>query len=464
MLSWVWKQLEKTYGLNKTSLCILRELRNKKETPAIELRRRIVDGLHISHQTFYNALNRLVEADLVQREKKGRGFILDTTPSGETRLAQISLEQVKLGREASSAEEAQILIDNQAYGLLKDQVRLKLKEIEDSIDTLTKTGAYLYETRHRVWDALGDLYLRAKREILVMAKGADVSQPNVGIEIRYLLDSTRQVINENKAYSRIQPIDTWCSWLEFVRDVKFSNKPYHDRDNVKILLTPERPQFVLQMNIKDDDEIVLVPRETESNPTHGFHVFVKSLVENYRSDFFKMEQSLGAYNMTSSALKMFTENVRKIREMQTHLLVVLEFDRQSWFWSGSRARAPALTYLEAQRYFPVDWKLWNLIFLNLVQKDGLLASYCEHGSFRTLWDSYNFITQGGSGQASDLTQLLQFDDLPVYTRSSIGMDVMKYYFYKNQSIEESAKYLISYFSEKCLPAVLSKIISRIEKP
>ena len=123
-----------------------------------------------------------------------------------------------------------------------------------------------------------------------------------------------------------------------------------------------------------------------------------------------------------------------------------------------------MTYVDAQRYFPVDWKLWNLIFLNLVQEKDLLASYCEHGKIRNLWDSYNFVVRNGKDQASGIAELLRFDDLPVYARSSIGMDVMKYYFHKDQSIEESARYLISYLSEKCLPAILSKILSKIEKP
>jgi DNA-binding PadR family transcriptional regulator len=440
------------------SKSILQELDLVKPVPikAVKLREKLTTQLEVSHQTFYLTLTELVKNELIRRKKQGKDYSLAITEKGEEELRKISLNQVRLADKTKDSQGAQAIREIELYGLLQDGIRTKLKEIEQGIDSLVKTGVFLTKTRVGVWNTLGDLYDRADRELLIMGKGADVKCPEVSQQISFLTTSSKKFVDSQKSYRRIQPIDTWITWLEFLYDLKYDETNGQDRENVKIYFTDERPEFIPQINIKDDDELVLVPLEDHSDRAHCFHIFDRKIIQNYRSVFLKREETFSEYAATSNILKLFIENARKMREMQARLLVVIEFDKQRKFWTGSNPSLPTMSYEEAQLYFSMDWTTWDKVFTKFISDMDLLADFCSSSQRKDLWQTYTSIFK----DVSEEKGRLGMTGIPTFVKDSLGIDIIESYL-KQDRIREAAKDLIRYLSETALTNILTSLIKEL---
>ena len=421
---------------------------------AADLRDKIMADLQVSQQTFYTALSKLSKRDWIYRKKEGREYTVTITEAGKK--AFIELRRA----ERVTAVEPRDIRPQEAFAKLTTNITTLLGEVQNQVRELVKRSVHLSKTRVSVWDALGDLYKRADHELLIMGKGADVSHPQVKEDIRHLMKNTEEFVSKERSeYTRIQPVNTWTTWLQFLRDIKRDSVTGLDRANVKVYLIDEQPEFVPQLNIKDSNELILVPLEEDPDRAHCFHVFDSRLINNHRLDFMEREKAISGVSATSKFLDIFVENAKKLREMQSNLLVAVEYDRQCKFWtgpSGSRS-VPKMTYEEAQGYFPVDWEMWKNMFIERANARDKLGNFCsskrkeglDHGNLET---DFSLIFEN----TVDENAVLGVANIPKFFRDALGLPVVEMHL-KRTDIRDAARDLIRHLSE----AVLSKIFQSL---
>lgn len=417
---------------------------NERSFTKSDLMKTLGKQLGIKPPTFYRVLNRLETIDHLV--KVNGNSIISLTQKGKEMW-----NTIKWGDGRPSEVEK---ID---YRLILERTEDRIRGIIEDIKFFAERNAFPYRKGNKVvWTLLGYLYERTNSDFWVMAKGADLHHPLMELDIKFLCDKMEEFVkNPKNNLKRIQPADTWINWLVFLKDhLMYDEREKKDRDNFQLYFTEDPPQFITQVNIKDSDEMVLVPMEGLEN-SYCFHILDKEIIEGHRSDFKTwLARSQGALT-SSKILDVFITNLKTLRELQTHCLIISEFERQYTYYSGGDEFTIITTYETAQQSFPLDYPLWSRWFENWITGDGekLLKEYCKSDRYNNLetalCEIFNEFHKPG--------ELFGKKSLPAIVRENFKDTTFKSIL-KNNNVDEAARELVKYISTHCVSDVLRKLV------
>lgn len=427
---------------------MLRELRTRKlkgDQPVkrVELRKILVHRWGVKQPSFYKVLAQMEESKLIQIT--GEESIVSLTDLGREMSERIEWDK----GQPSLLEER---LD------LRSKIQSKLKEVIEDIQDFAEIKAIPYRHRKLVWNSVAHLYNNVREENWVMAQGADLEDKTTNEDISSLLEKMRKCVVEGKVLRRIQPLNTWLNWLKFLRRLLVDEEG-NIRSNFQLYLMEDQPEFITQVNIKDDDEVILVPLEKGRQRTYGIHILQKEIVKGHRSDFEKWQQRCQGPLYSPKLLDVLVTNLQKLRELQTQCLVIHEIERQRKYYSGSNKFTFLMSYDDVQEYFPLDRSLWESWLEEWFASKGkqYLKKYC-----RTV--AHNDLSQALGKVFEDKHTLLKDQEKPVelFAKESIPAiasdtftDPVLKSILKKTDVRRASREVIRYVSRHCIPYLLT---------
>jgi hypothetical protein len=229
-----------------------------------------------------------------------------------------------------------------------------MEELKEMIRSIMPTS--LIARRQKVWDHLADLYTRTDSKLWIMGEGADLSDEEVMKDFSRLGENTKQILKNKKVkVVRIQTVDTWVRWFEWILELK---KEFYS--NFQLCFTDERLKFVPQLNLRDEDELVLVPPEESVDVACGIRIFgnnpdAKSAINAASTNFESiLEWSVSLSKATHIA--NLINCLKVIKEIQKELMIACRF--QALMKSNEKKFEPE-PYRYVQRYFTLDKEIYD---------------------------------------------------------------------------------------------------------
>lgn len=263
---------------------------------------------------------------------------------------------------------------------------------------------------------------------------------------------------------RIQPVDTWVNWIFYQTKLLLNTQNGREQERYKLILTNEEPRFITQFNIKDDDEIILVPPETEPKRTHSFHIVDEQIVETYLSTLSDIGDKYKDFVVNSRSLNPFASCLQLVRELQTHLLVVSDFCSQRNLWSTvdkGHSHIIPVSYKEAQSFFPIDYASWEEKYANWLGQRGekQFYIYCK-SDCETLGDALSVIFPEEYPDTEDVSKRVEtiFRYFPTAPKEVLTKDTKIVAFLEGKDVKESSRSLNKYLSGQSLFSILRAII------
>lgn len=213
--------------------------------------------------------------------------------------------------------------------------------------------------RRKVWDHLAELYSRTKGELLIMGEGADLSDKTVKTDFERLDQTMKEMLGARKRRNviRVQTVDTWIGWISWLEEML---KAYPRR--FTLLFTTERLKFVPQLNIRDKEEVVVVPPEESVDIAYALRIYGKdeeatNAIQSCCTRFSNLIDN-SVKVRTSAKLNRLKQSLEAVKSTQVDLLIACEFQTQN---KEEKTKFDKPQYRTIQQYFTLDMKVFRKI-------------------------------------------------------------------------------------------------------
>lgn len=211
--------------------------------------------------------------------------------------------------------------------------------------------------RRNVWNLLGNVYRKAKSNLLIMGEGADLSDNEVSKDFSYLKDTIKDLLKKKRMITRIQTADTWVEWFKFLMELK---KAYPH--NFDLYFTNERLKFVPQLNLVNGNELVLMPPEGSVDVPCAMHIRASNqdAISAINAHNMHFKEALGfSYRFAEvDYTKHLIRCLEAVKTVQTKFLIICRF--QTLRKSGQKEFEPEL-HRAIQRNITLDKKIYDKI-------------------------------------------------------------------------------------------------------